>query len=236
MKISNNNFFYRGEPSQWEITTNHLDCIRELKPSFYEGAYVDRGLSYEYDTNYHIFNKYADGMPIDEFINNVSISMQLIVRMINMDDLSKNIHFRQIACEIKLYHINLIKRLYISEDYDGNGGIYTADKRPFGNSYMIGDVIDEMGVGSSLSRLNAGEDIDETPYIKVYNEVIDLAIKIFREFKPPFTHFIFAGRKWSSEKQIEQIKLTELQRKYLNHDWTIDIIGQRDKIIDSIIS
>jgi hypothetical protein len=46
--------------------------------------------------------------------------------------------------DVKQYHINLIRRMYIEHEGDGDGKMALMDyKRPYGNSHVLGDVYEE---------------------------------------------------------------------------------------------
>jgi hypothetical protein len=49
-------------------------------------------------------------------------------------------------CNIKQGHINLIKRCYFQYDTSDGNCVMLAYKRPFGNSYVMGDVLHEFGI------------------------------------------------------------------------------------------
>lgn len=220
--IEDNKIFYGGVPDTFTITPEIREAIKNLKHSYYEGDYVDKGLLWTLNDNMEILKRFCPSdMKFEVFLNHIAIAKQFIVRTLRMEHLSPEYIQEH---NIQFYHINLINRLYI--DYESWGvdpEIHTADKRPFGNSYMIGDVAEEMGISTEKS-----EDL----LMKVYHEVLDLTLHTFKEMPIPFSTWCFVGDVYGTRK----IKpMTDLQEKYHNHSWTIDISEHRDKIIDEII-
>jgi hypothetical protein len=227
-KIIEDSIFYRGNPNTWTATPEIKSTIKNLKHTYYEGGYVDKGLLWTLSDNQDIINQFCPkDMKPEVFLNHIAISLQFIVRTFKMENLTQEFIEEK---GIQPYHLKLINRLYIDYEECGEDDgpeIHTADKRPFGNSYMIGDVADEMGFEDR-------EDMDgkEEVFMKVYHEVLDLALHIMKESVVPFSSWVHAGDSRGTKKRIP---LTPIQEKYLNHDWTIDITEHRDMIIDEII-
>ena len=229
IKINKNDIFYRGKPDRFTITPEMKLAIQNLRYEKYDGGYVDNGLLWTTKNNLHIF-EYCSDMESGLFLN-IAIAMQFIVRSIKLADIDPEYVKEH---DIKEYHIKLINRLYIDCDEYKEVAvheIYTADKRPFGNSYMIGDIKEEM--------CEEDEDKDDyDKYNKIYHEVLDLALHTFKHMNIPFHSFVYVGDgDWDWGVKEEKItSLTSIQQEYYNHYWTINAGEYRDKRIDEIIN
>lgn len=225
--IDNSRLFYRGVPNTWIITSEIKSAIEKLTFEFYEGGYVDKGLIWKLNNNIEVLNEFRPSdMKLEVFLNHIAISMQFLVRTLKIEHLSPEYIQEN---NIQPYHIQLANRLYIDyEDYD-EPEIHTADKRPFGNSYMIGDIADEMGLDREIEN--------EEIIIKVYHQILDLTLHIFKKIPISFSSFTFVGRDdyGFSSSQKKWLNLTQIQEKYLNHNWTVNISEHRDILIDELI-
>lgn len=237
-KINNNEIFYRGKPNVFHITQDIRTAIKDIISENYEGGYVERGLLWSFENNENILKKF-DHDPVI-FFNNIAIAMQFIVRSTKMEQLDPTYVETN---KIEDYHIRLLNRLYIDWSETQNE-IYTGNKRPFGNSYMQGDIYEEMRLavdaddeyededGELIERMD--EDEAEAIAQRVYNEVLDLALHVFKNENLPFSKLEYAG------KFDPTIKLHEFQEKYLNHEWTIAysefMAILRDEKIDEILN
>lgn len=222
IKYVNNDFFYRGTWKKFQVTPEIKFALKNLKHRFYDGAYVDKGLSWDkldndflenYTKRFTTETLFEDKQNI--FLNNVAIAMQLIVRTIRLENIDPEYIEEK---GIKNYHIDLLNNLYIDNDEDGL--IETGDKRPFGNSYFIGDI--------KLAMKVYDDENDEyyERYNSVYHDVLDLVLYIFKR-DIPFSSFIFSKA---------GLNLSPVQKEYYNHNWTIDLSEIRDKRIDSVLN
>jgi hypothetical protein len=226
-RILADEIYFRGAISNFTITPEIRSALKKLKYKYYDGVYVDKGLSWTLSDNIDVIKEYCPSdMKFEVFLNHMSIACQFIVRTLKMEHLSQEYIKEH---DIKHYHINLMNRLYINyESYD-DIHIHTADKRPFGNSYMIGDVAEEMG--HSRKDLN---DSNDQLYLSVYHKILDLTIYVIKEMVVPFSVWVFVGDMRGDKKL--RIQMTTLQEKYYNKNWTIDITEHRDMIINEIIN
>lgn len=220
MKIREDDIFYAfGKYSQWNIGESYVNAIKEFKWTKQVGYYVEYNICISMEDNLDIIKKYNNTkLSNEDFFNRCMINLQFFVRLVNIKDLSSKFIKDN---NIKDYHIKLINRTYFDED---DNKIISGDKRPFGNSYMIGDIAEVVDPEN-----NETHDYLENKYGHIYNEVMDLIIKLSKIFPVRFRNLIYCGRG-------ESVKLNSMQKEYYNHNWCPDISEFRDIIIDNIIT
>lgn len=133
--ISNLDFFYSEyRIFRWVITQNIVDSLKELNHTFERGNYAKKKLCYLLEDNHSILDKYRGELQREELLNHISISQQLIIRMIRPGDIPNHV-FLDLNIkdsEIPEYY-RLFGNLYIDFDEWTLDRIETGDKRPFGN-------------------------------------------------------------------------------------------------------
>ena len=225
--IDFDDFFYsRSQYLNWEITDKIISAMKELKSSYYEGGYVEKGIHWLVESNFDVLDKYRGNIDRNAFMSHIGVSMQLLTRTVRMSDVvSYN-------SEIHNYHIELINRLYIDHDIQDNA-IYTADKRPFGNSFIEGDIFDHY-LKDEYERANEEDkdmefrDIHRNDSDRVYNEVLELAKFIIQTCPIRFRNFTYYG--------YDKDKLNKSQLEYYNHSWAPSVSEFRDLKISEILS
>ena len=229
-QFSPEEIFYRGNPSSWHINENCVMALKELIPSYYEGGYVDQGVEYRKTDNEHIIEKYRGSTDSENFMIQCHIAAQFMVRTMRLKDFPQEL-VQNFA--IKDYHISLINRLYYDGiQYDDYSIMNTADKRPFGNSYMIGDVYEELQRLGYEEPDDSGESLSkeqEDKLYKIYEEVIEISKMLLKEFPMYFREFQFCDYK-------SRDKLSTFQVEYYEHNWSPDISEFRDKQIEKILT
>ncbi len=206
--INDYNIFYKGYPSEFEITTALKAAIQQSVNCYEEQCY-NTVLKWNYVDNELIFKQNClEGISEEIFWNNVAI-----LKMVKLNDIDPKYIEEN---NIKDYHIKLINRLYIDYDYYEEYQIQTANKRPFGNKWVESDIMEEI----------TGIRMDEIDYDychNIYNEVLKLAAYIFKEIPIKYLSFIYAGAgEFFRFKQ--NMNLSEIQLEYLTRDnWSIKI-------------
>ena len=229
--IDPHEFFYaKGQYPIWQNTDKIVSAMGELTPEYYDGAYVDKGLNWIGENNIDVIDKYRGKFDRKVFISHIGIAMQLLVRTVRMRDIP--IYYVH-KFKVRDYHIELLNRLYLDyELYDD--AIFTGDKRPFGNSWLEGDIFEhykreeydkcqEDGTDDEFLKKNGHE------AIQVYNEVIELAKFVIQTYPIRFHNFQYFG-------YVDRDKLLEPQREYYSHGWAPSISEFRDEKIDIILS
>lgn len=220
MRIKDDIFYTRGQYSNWYIDEVYVKAIREFRWTKEPGYYLEYNICISMDDNLDIIQKYNNtGLSNEDFFNRCIINLQFFVRLVNIKDISPEFIKDN---NIMDYHIKLINMTYFDEDID-NSKIVSADKRPFGNSNMIGDIawVVDPDYDENYEEL-------ERKYGHIYDEVMELIIKLSKLFPIRFRSLIYC-----SSNDIG--KLTSNQREYYKHNWCPDISEFRDIIIDEII-
>ena len=219
-------FFSHAEYSKWEISNNVISAMKELVASQFDGAYVEKGLCWEESRNEEILDKYRGQYDRNVFLSHIGIAMQLLTRTVKMHHIPKEVIDK---LGIKDYHIKLLNQLYIDHDnYDNSIG--TGDKRPFGNSNYVGDVLDVYNPGRyedddiDDDYENDNRDIAE----RIYNEVIELARIVISLYPIDFRNFNYCD--YTTEDT-----LMDAQREYVNHNWVPSVMEFRNIKIDQIL-
>ena len=122
-------YFYSNENVKFKL--DDIKRIKKLKSKRVDSAYVDKVMLWENSTN------------------EISLILNVYARLCKIPNDFIKRH------KIKPYHISLIRRMYF--DYD-NYEIYLNYKRPYGNSYVLGDIADEF---LSYKKIELDEDDDE---------------------------------------------------------------------------
>lgn len=145
------------------------------------------------------------------YFNNISVWKTEFPKLANLLTFySKNIKYKKSFIDkynVKKYHINLIKRLYISYDY------YTENinidyKKPYGNSNIINDIWYEY-----LKFENGHKNM-----LNIHNEVMNIFDKVIKELElesfewikennywEPTENGIFLYKKLKRKKKLERI-------------------------------
>lgn len=199
------NFFYDSDNSEFTITQEDLDIVNSLKSKTFESGYYHQMVTWSTKENPDI--------PIEKF-NRAYIVMQFLSMIAEVKP--------ELLIDLKLesHHISLLRGLYLEfgsyndfVDDDSSKDDYIISmgyKRPFGNSYVLGDVLECMGedvetvgqkVGLGVKR-RYGIDVDEQEreILEEKAEVVldEFAIFIDRFFKDgyilKYNDFIFHNR------------------------------------------
>ena len=208
------------------ITDENIKRILMLKSSFEEkGSYYNHRIQWLLSDNLHVDNA--------EELSELFATMQFIVMTagIKKDFLEKH-------PEIKDYHINMLRRLYLFYD-DEEIAISMGFKRPFGNSHVLGDVREEMN--------ECGAKID--PESHIY-EVEDRELRIFIDmlddyfrcgFDVEYRSFRYIGKDFNNRRSYGDVLSTEwgilnIPRPHPTlMDWRLDVSEVREKKINKIL-
>lgn len=231
MKINPDHVFYSRGYTEWNILQSTVNALKEFKSKLIDGNYCPNVLIYAHDDNIDVIDKYRDSMSREDFFNRCAINIQFFVRTIRLRNLTNDFISEN---NILPYHISLINRLYLDEVYaydwglsGDNGIIVSADKRPFGNSYIEGDILDELAKYFHFN--DAYLRFTRLSTWGIYGEVINIFPKLVKLFPMEFRNFTSID--WIAAKN-----LNSLQSEYYNHNWAPSISEFRDLKIDQILN
>lgn len=224
-------FFYAFSECKrniFNISREDISKIRQLKSyKSDQSGYYSTMLQWRYEDNKDIVTK--------EELNRLYVCMQFITMLGKMSDKFMQDH------DVKQYHINLMRQLYLDYDEYDDDCITMGFKRPFGNSYVIGDIGEEMdncGVVVKDYDNNYLEDKCEECLL----QFVDILDNFMKEFEMTFTSFFNARSKDSLnvryDSAIEKWKKYGVDIKrghsYLR-DWEPDHSYMRDLKIKEIL-
>ncbi len=218
------------------FTDKIINQIRNLKSSISnDSGYTPDGRMLQWSQ--------ADNSEIDESEFEQLVKYIQFICMIGiMSDEFKKKH------NVEYHHEALLRQLYLDNDEDGNGGfvITTAFKRPFGNSYVEGDIADEMEATHKIydkkeyypylddSKSELNYDLVSAEYFK-FLDILDTFIK---DFQMDYLSF----------KKVSSVKINSfewskyLQPKFGQHrghsylgEWRITESELRDNKISKIL-
>jgi hypothetical protein len=133
-------FFYHDAKKTFSFSDIELEKISKLKSSIEESGYYNRMLVWKLEDNLDVVKDIAE-------LSKLFITMQFL----SMSASPTKELIKQM--DVKKWHMSLLRRLYLEfDDYDDNK-IMMGYKRPFGNSYVIGDVREEMVKYNYFSKL-----------------------------------------------------------------------------------
>ena len=113
------------------------------------------------------------------------------------------------------------------------------DKRPFGNSWVEGDILEEVEPGfndeeqteDGITKYEKNEEYYNNLAWKVYDEVMDIFINILKTFTVKYRYFEFMDY-----KVFDKLPSNSLQRQFFNYTWTISKVYLRDDILNKLIN
>lgn len=230
MKYSSDFFYSWGANKQetaFNITQEQMDKIRLLKSyKSDQSGYYSTMLQWRYEDNKDITK---------EELNELYICMQFITMLGKMSDKFMQDH------DVKQYHINLLRQLYLDYDEYDDDCITMGFKRPFGNSWVTGDIGEEMdncGVVVKDSDGNYLEDKCEECLL----QFVDILDNFMKEFEMPISSFHNSRTRDNMdtryERAVEKWKTygVDIRRghSYLS-DWEPDISYMRDLKIKEVL-
>ena len=238
LPLSINTFFF-GDLAKtignWEIKIEHINSIKHQIPVFIEGYYCPKVLTL---SNKEVFEKFKPSdIELIDFVRDTSISLQLYIRNIRISDLSESF-IKEFG--IKDYHIKLINSIWFNCDTEyGRMNLEIGDKRPFGNSWIEGDILEEVEPGfndeeqeeDGVSKYEKNEEYYNNLAWKVYDEVMDIFINILKTFPVKYRYFEFMDY-----KVCDLLSNDSLQRQFFNSNWTISKVYLRDDILNRLIN
>lgn len=225
----NGEFFRRYHSSDQNLKKFTIDDdiirdLKSLKSVVEDGSYHNSVLTW-----YHSSNDHLDK---DNFIR-LFPAIQFICMVGTLKD-----EFIK-KYDVKKYHISLLRRLYIEgDDYrDSKGWIISIGyKRPFGNSYVEGDVEEEISRFMTLVKKNSDDHVEARKVLSEFVFILDkmlveegyiLKCNSFEYDSDLFGMFDTKNiDKWS--------KLVSPVHPHLRN-WKVDFAGIRDKTIEKIL-
>ena len=240
-RINAEDLYYSYSPySNWHISENIVNAIKEIKWSYKEGHYCDKVLAAVEIDNIDIVEKYRGVLSSSDFYNRCGLALQFFTRHILFEDLSSGFIEKN---NVKEHHIKLINKLYFDEGQyynwfddelapDDSIVISTADKRPFGNSSIEYDIFHSTYLRERFNYESSKVDPYENEEVRkecwvLYDEMLDILIELCKEFPMEFRNFDRISR----EKVYP-----DYQSKYANHYWIPSISEFRDIKINKILN
>ena len=118
----------------YKVPKNHFELLKTLNGKYEESVYANKILIFSYDDNTH--------MDLSTF-QELSVTFSFFVRFIHLDE-----DFRK-KYDVKDEHLSLMRRTYVDyEDYESVTFGF-AYKRPYGKSYVEGDILEEWRIFNS---------------------------------------------------------------------------------------
>jgi hypothetical protein len=232
----NSDFFYRTKKGlKFIITDKDIDIIRKLISKKADNSgYTPDGLmlQWRYEDNKHLVKD------TDE-LSRLYVIMQFITMTGELTTEFKNKY------NVKSYHESLLRGLYLDfNNWDGCE-ITTALKRPFGNSWVLGDVAEHLiKNGVSIDRQNL-EDTNNDGILcrNVYFEFISILDNFIKEFNLKYRIFVSNGNSFGMNKSDllnpnfswnKYISGNHRLHSYMN-SWILDESELRDEKIEILI-
>ena len=153
---------YQQDYNEFTITDSDLDNISKLSSKIIKSTYYDYCLSWSLEDNKHILSSKED-------LDRLHVAMQFItMTAIVSSDVIKSLN-------LKSYHIGLLRALYLDNDGDR---ITMGYKRPFGNSYVLGDVSEAISLNNDrISPLYDNNHKEERIVLREFVEFLDRFFK-----------------------------------------------------------
>jgi len=112
----------------YKVPKSHVKLLKTLNGKYEESGYANTILVFNYKDNKHI--------ELETF-KELSVTLCFFVRFVHLDEEFKKKY------NVKSEHLSLMRRTYIDyEDFEGVSFGF-AYKRPYGNSYVEGDIFEE---------------------------------------------------------------------------------------------
>ena len=224
----NSDFFRRyvgsgKNPMKFTIDDEILKNLRTLNSIVEEGGYHKSVLTWKYLDNQHLSKEdFTKLFPAIQFITMLGLPKE--------DFINKY--------DVKEYHISLLRRTYIEfDDYEGLS-ISIGYKRPFGNSYVEGDVEEEI---SRFDVLLKSDDDDHSHSDRVLSEFVEILNKMIIEEGYTFKYYSFEYDS-SDEIGLSYNKNTEEWSKIVSdvhhnlRNWKPSVSEYRDLKIKKIFN
>lgn len=138
-------FFQKAD--RYDYTEIRCEILKNLKFNYEsEGAYSRRVLVCRIEDNIDMIKKYCGSeSKAEDYFHMCFPGIALFTRKIELTDEFRNKY------QVKPWHISLMRRTYFDISIDGKGWSYTksnaeivlGDKRPYGNSDVLGDIAEE---------------------------------------------------------------------------------------------
>jgi hypothetical protein len=200
IKLTNNFFYGRSYLDKFHIAEIDIEKVQKLKSRVSKSGY------YKYMVEWHL----SDNPHISDEIefNRLWVVMQFISMTADVKEIK--------SIELKEYHINLLRLLYLEyDDYrDDEIKIRMEYKRPFGNSSVLSDVGYEISLVDPNFDRNSDNQSFEESVLKEFSIFLD---EFFRgSFELKFNHFFSLGSMWgASSAYINKSK------NVTTYDWNI---------------
>jgi hypothetical protein len=215
----------------FRISPDDFSKIRKLKSyRSDESGYYSTMLQWRYSDNMDIVSS-------PEELSRLFVCMQFITMIGKMNDnfISKY--------NVKEYHSNLVKLVYL-EFYDGGDNCVTMGfKRPFGNSYVAGDIADEIrrcGIDGAYDE--ESDEVEEEFCEIALQEFINILDNFMKEFEMGFCSF----KRLVSEDLSNRRSFDRNTENWIKHginplhwnlrqSWAIDPSEVRDIKINNVL-
>jgi hypothetical protein len=201
IKLTNNFFYGRSYLDKFHITEIDIEKVQKLKSRVSKSGY------YKYMVEWHL----SDNPHISDEIefNRLWVVMQFISMTADVKEIK--------SIELKEYHINLLRLLYLEyDDYrDDEIKIRMEYKRPFGNSSVLSDVGYEISLVDPNFDRNSDNQSFEESVLKEFSIFLD---EFFRgSFELKFNHFFSLGSMWSTSSAY----IINKSKNVDTYDWNI---------------
>jgi len=123
---------YGQELKRISITDQEIEKIKLLRSTVEKSSYYDYMLQWKLEDNLDIVKN-------TEELSKLFLGMQFIAMLAEVGEIK--------SIDLKEHHVNLLRRLYLDMNDDMITMCY---KRPFGNSHVLGDVLEETNPHISL--------------------------------------------------------------------------------------
>jgi hypothetical protein len=189
---------YENDYKEFTITDSDLDNISKLSSKIIKSTYYDYCLSWSLEDNKHILSSKED-------LDRLHAAMQFItMTAIVSSDVIKSLN-------LKSYHIGLLRALYLDNDGDR---ITMGYKRPFGKSYVLGDVSEAISLNNDrISPLYDNNHREERIVLREFVEFLD---RFFKESLFELKYKAFESHPGKPSEGINGINITSRLPSGLN--------------------
>jgi hypothetical protein len=214
----NSSNFYNGVLKRFTLTNEDIEMVRKLKPVVEESGYYNFMLVWK-------FNDCEDIVGGVETFNRLYMVMQFLTMTAEIGEIK--------SIKVEKYHEILLRGLYLEYDDFDEPTITMGYKRPFGNSYVIGDV-----KKAYLDTKTGINDLPDEDCERILEEFSIFLAEFLTTCKVKYSSFVWG------ENKIYEIDNGKIKRfdylgcdphSYIRWNWDVDLQEIRELKINKIL-
>lgn len=214
----NSSSFHNGVLKKFTLTSEDIEMVRKLKPVVEQSGYYNWMLVWR-------FNDCEDIIGDVETFNRLYPVMQFLTMTAEIGEIK--------SIKVEKYHEILLRGLYLEYDDFDEPTITMGYKRPFGNSYVIGDVRKAYLDSTGINNL-PDEDCE-----KILEEFTLFLTEFFTTCKVKYSSFVSKGENFFSKIDHDKIKIFDYlgcnTHSYIRWYWNVDLQEIRELKINKIL-